>query len=177
MHVGSLTRDQTHTPYLGRQSPKNWTTGVCACSVTSGMSDSLWSMDCSLPGSPVCGILQSRMLEWVAVPSSRGSSWHKDGTCVSCIAGRFFTTKPPRKPGLLGKFLQSHFYSYLIYFFPTLNAYYFCNLKKKFVRMYFIWPSRMRTTKRMLTIQKEWVLTSSSLSGRRRDEGLMGVAP
>ena len=37
------------------------------------------------------GILQARILEWVAVPFSRGSSWPNDQTRVSCIAGRFFT--------------------------------------------------------------------------------------
>ena len=37
------------------------------------------------------GILQARMLEWVAVPSSRGSSPPRDGTQVSYIGGRFFT--------------------------------------------------------------------------------------
>ena len=41
--------------------------------------------DCSLPGSSVHGILQARILEWVAVPSSRGSSQPRDWTCVSCI--------------------------------------------------------------------------------------------
>ena len=43
------------------------------------------------------GILQARILEWVAMPSSRGSSWPRDPTCASCvsgIAGCFFTTKP-----------------------------------------------------------------------------------
>ena len=44
-------------------------------------------MDCSLPGSSVHGILQARILEWVAMPSSRGSSQSRDQTCVSCIAG------------------------------------------------------------------------------------------
>ena len=58
-------------------------------------------MDYSPPGSSVHGILQSRILEWVATPSCRGSSWPRDWTrisCVSSIAGRFFTTKPPGKP-------------------------------------------------------------------------------
>ena len=41
-------------------------------------------MDCSLPGSPVHGILQARILEWVAMPSSRGSYQPRDGTQVSC---------------------------------------------------------------------------------------------
>ena len=44
-------------------------------------------MDCSPLGSSVHGILQARILEWVACPSSRGSSWLKDRTLVSCIAG------------------------------------------------------------------------------------------
>ena len=48
-------------------------------------------MDCSLPGSSFHGILQERILEWVAISFSRGSSWPRDGTQVSCIAGRFFT--------------------------------------------------------------------------------------
>ena len=48
-------------------------------------------MNCSLPGSSVYGILQARILEWVAMPSSRGSSQSRDQTWVSCIAGRFFT--------------------------------------------------------------------------------------
>ena len=43
--------------------------------------------DCSLPGSSVHGILQARILEWVAIPFSRGSSWLRDQTWVSCIGG------------------------------------------------------------------------------------------
>ena len=48
-------------------------------------------VDCSLPGSSVHGILQARILEWVAIPFSRGSSWSRDQTWVSCFASRFFT--------------------------------------------------------------------------------------
>ena len=48
------------------------------------------SMDCSPSGSSVHGILQERVLEWVAIPFSRGSSWPRDWTWISCIAGRFF---------------------------------------------------------------------------------------
>ena len=48
-------------------------------------------MDCSLSGSSVHGILQARILEWVAIPFSRGTSRLRDWTQVSCIAGRFFT--------------------------------------------------------------------------------------
>ena len=49
------------------------------------------------PGYVHC-ILQARILEWVAMPSSRGSSWHKDRTHGLCTAGRFSTTEPPGKP-------------------------------------------------------------------------------
>ena len=47
-------------------------------------------MDYNLPGSSVHGILQARILEWVVIHFSRESSRLRDGTWVSCIAGRFF---------------------------------------------------------------------------------------
>ena len=43
------------------------------------------------PGSSVHGVLQARILEWVAIPSSRGSSWPRDRTPFSCTAGSRFT--------------------------------------------------------------------------------------
>ena len=49
-------------------------------------------MDCSPPGFSVHGILQARILEWVAIPFSGGSSQPRDQTQVFYIAGRFFTT-------------------------------------------------------------------------------------
>ena len=48
-------------------------------------------MDCSPPGSSVHGILQARILEWVAFPFSKGFSQSRDQTQVSCIGGRLFT--------------------------------------------------------------------------------------
>ena len=58
-------------------------------------------MDCSPPGPSVHGIFQARILEWVAMPSSRGYSPSRDRThdsCISSLAGRFFTAEPPRSP-------------------------------------------------------------------------------
>ena len=49
------------------------------------------SMDCSLPGPTVHGIFQARILEWVAISFSRGSSRPRDRTWVSHLAGRHFT--------------------------------------------------------------------------------------
>ena len=54
-------------------------------------------MDCSLPGPSVYGILQARILEWVAMPSSGEFSQPWDWTRVSYIT-EFFTTEPPGKP-------------------------------------------------------------------------------
>ena len=49
-------------------------------------------VDCSPPGSSIHGILQARILEWVATSLSRGSSWPRDWIPVSCIAGRLYVT-------------------------------------------------------------------------------------
>ena len=58
----------------------------------------LQTMDCSLPGSSVHGILQARILEWGAVPFSRGSSQPRDRTLVSGIAGDSLPSEPLGKP-------------------------------------------------------------------------------
>ena len=47
-------------------------------------------MDCNLLGFSIHGILQARVLEWIAISFSRGSSWHRDRTRVSRIGGRRF---------------------------------------------------------------------------------------
>ena len=71
-----------------------------ACSVTE-LCLRLWEpMDCSLPDSSVHGIFQAKILEWVAIYSSRGSLQPRNRTHaskISCIAGGFFTTAPPGK--------------------------------------------------------------------------------
>ena len=78
-------------------------------------------MDCSPPGSSVHRILQARIVEWIAIPFSRGSCLPKDRTrvsCISSIAGRFFTAEPLGKPTpnfniLSKKSLSSYFSEYL----------------------------------------------------------------
>ena len=55
-------------------------------------------MDGSLPCFSVHAIFQARVLEWVAISFSRGSSWPRDWTQVSCIAGRRFTLWATRVP-------------------------------------------------------------------------------
>ena len=70
---------------------------MCVCSVAQSC-PTLWnSMDYSSPVFSVPGILHARILEWVAIPFSRGSSWFRDQTCVSCTARRFFTVWATRE--------------------------------------------------------------------------------
>ena len=61
------------------------------------MSDSLRPMDCSPPSSSIHGILQARILEWVAVSFSRASSRPRDRSQVSHIAGRRFNLCATKK--------------------------------------------------------------------------------
>ena len=85
-------------------------------------------MNRSLPGSSVHGIIQARILEWVAMPSSRGSSQPRDQTHVSwgsCTAGGLFTSEPQGKPWLYGNTLEldkNNLISLrIIFFYKTLT--------------------------------------------------------
>ena len=72
------------------------------------------SMDCSTPGSSVCGIFQARILERVAISFSRGSSQPRVGTPASCTSGRLYCLSHQGGPcvwsrkGLRGTGLQLH---------------------------------------------------------------------
>ena len=55
-------------------------------------------VDCSLPGSPVHGISQVRILEWIAIPFSRGSFQIGIKLMSPALTGGFFTTEPPETP-------------------------------------------------------------------------------
>ena len=98
------------------------------------MSDSCDPMGCSLPGSSVYGILQARILEWVTISFSTGSSWPRNWTPVSCIAGRFLSDWATREAsGIristhIRIYSYTHIYTYTyIYsfldYFPTIGNY------------------------------------------------------
>ena len=71
----------------------------CCCCLVDKLCLTLFDpMGHSLPGSSVHGIAQARTLKWVAISFSRASSRPRDRTCLSCIAGGFFSTTPPGKP-------------------------------------------------------------------------------
>ena len=86
---------------------------VCVCLGTQLCPAFCYLMDCSPPDSSVHWILQAKILEWVAIPFSKGSSQPKDQIHVSYTAGRFFTISAPR---------EAHVYIY-IYIYIHINIY------------------------------------------------------
>ena len=83
-----------HLSHQGSPKKASW----CVCSIVSG---SLQPMDHSSPGSSVLGISQARILEWVAISSSRRPSQARDrpeSPVSPTLAGKTFTNVPPGKP-------------------------------------------------------------------------------
>ena len=75
------------------------------------VSDSCDPMDCSPPGSSVHGIFQARILEWIAISFSRGSSKPRNWTQVSCITGRFFTNWAIREAHIFFPYVNIYVYT------------------------------------------------------------------
>ena len=88
-----------YTIYLFKRMPVCVCVCVCARvrSVTQSCETLCDTTDNSLPGSSVHGIFPARIVEWVAISSSRGSSQPRDCTHISCIADRFFTVWATRE--------------------------------------------------------------------------------
>ena len=87
-----------HIPILNNK----WAGKVCAFFIWKSKSHAQSClcnpMDCIACQAPLpIGILQARILKWVAISSSRGSSQPRYQTHISCIAGRLFTVEPPEK--------------------------------------------------------------------------------
>ena len=83
-------------------------------------------VDCTLPGSSVHGILQARILEWVAISFSRGSSRPRDRTQISHIAGRCFNLWAKAKEVPKSQILMQYFY--LFSFIKIFICVYFLNV-------------------------------------------------
>ena len=97
-----FVRQETSVHFSEREVPVGavWVSVcVCVCVCVCGQSCPTLCdpMDCSPPGSSVRGLLQARILEWVTIPISRGSSWPRDWTSVSHTAARFFTVWASRE--------------------------------------------------------------------------------
>ena len=81
---------------LKKKKEKKWVANSCSLWRIEELNSISWKEECyrtwrSSPGSSVHGIVQARILEWVAIPFSRGSSQPRNQTWVSYNAGRFFT--------------------------------------------------------------------------------------
>ena len=113
-------------------------------------------MDCSLPGSSVHGILQARILQWVPIPFSRGSSWPRDRIQVSRIAGRFLTI-------IATKAYSSRLYDGCELFFSVL-----LNFHKLKISMCFIVQGRHCC----FTLYGACMISSSVVSDSLRPHGL-----
>ena len=90
-HLNQITSKRPHLSMLSYQ---GGVCGVCVCvcvCVSQSCSTLCNPTNYSLPASSVHGISQARILEWVAIPFSRGSSHLRDWILVSCTGGRFFT--------------------------------------------------------------------------------------
>ena len=85
----------------------DWTDLMLVLSL-SVMSKSCDPMDCSPPGSSIHGILQARILEWVATPSSRGSSRPRDGTCTSYVSAGAAGSLPLAPPSCNSAQMPAH---------------------------------------------------------------------
>ena len=83
--VNGLSADTKSAGTLLLDSPTSRLREINICCLSHGLTVHD-PMDCSPPGSSVHGLLQARILEWLAIPFSRGSSRPRDWTWVSCIA-------------------------------------------------------------------------------------------
>ena len=103
---GSILSNSKNCSEEGRGRARIWYIGVLqqragSLNIESEVAQSCLTLcdpiDYSLPSSSVHGILQARIVEWVAFPFSRGSSWPRDWSRVYCIARRFFIVWVTRK--------------------------------------------------------------------------------
>ena len=103
----------------------------CCCLLAKSYPTLCHPMDCSLPDSSVHGILQTRILEWVAIPFSRGSSRPRIEPESPALAGGFITTELSGKPTNAPYFPRSIFAPTLHQFFLTKRAYFLAVEKER----------------------------------------------
>ena len=125
-------RATQHELVMVEGSDKTWSTGeeVKWSEVAQSCPTPCDPVDCSPPGFSVHGSLQVRILEWVAISFSRGSSRPRDQTWVSCIAGGFFTIWTTRETPFYSywslnsgySFPHSPFTLFLLLFSPILSS-------------------------------------------------------
>ena len=89
---------------------------VCVCMCVQSRPSLCDPVDCNLPGFSVLGISQARILEWIAISYSRGLTWPRDQSHISCLAGRFFTAEPLGKSTYIYRYIYVYIYIFQILF-------------------------------------------------------------
>ena len=117
-----------------------------------GLSTPLRPMNYSPPGSSPCGILQARILQWVAIPFSRGSSWPRDYTQVFCTVGRFFTSWTTREAWRTKPISHKVFQLYVVKFCKCSK--YFCVFSNYWVTILYIYIYKYYT---VIIFPYKWV--------------------
>ena len=150
---------------------------VLACSVAQSCLTLCDPMDCNLPGFSAHGILQSRILKWVAIPFSSESSWLRDQTQVSCIAVGLFTfwatretllklywwwnraAHQPPLPSPVGSCQYLAFPMNFLYLQPSSSLYPFCSSQGWFFQSSSVQSNkgRVRLTTRKTMTTKSFV--------------------
>ena len=117
MERRSLKKFQCKQTWRGRWKKGIHTEHLFVCALVAQSCPALCDpVDCSPAGSSVHGILQARILEWVAILFPGGSSWPRDRTLFSCIAGRFFTIWATREAFI---WYQTSYNCYLLWLFQS----------------------------------------------------------
>ena len=102
-------------------------------------------MDYSLPGSSIHGIFQARVQERVAISFSRGSSWPRDRTWVSCIVGRcFYRLSYQGSPIYIYIYIYTHTHTYIyIYMYFLQSSFQFSYMCIIEISLSLFWPQHV----------------------------------
>ena len=109
--------------------------GVCCCSVIMLSLTLCNPMDYSPPSSSVHGFSQAKILEWVAISFSRGSSWCRDQTHIFYIDRRLFNTEPLGNPLIDHNLLHFEYLICLMYIYCVKNLWYL----RRLLYVYGLW--------------------------------------
>ena len=108
MYMCIHTHTHTHTHIPLPNAPQNLACAMLYLITQSCLTLRNAKLDCSPPGFSIRGILQARVLKWVAIPFSRESSQPRDWIQVSCLAGRFFTIWATREAHVYTSVYKKH---------------------------------------------------------------------
>ena len=156
---------------------------LCCCSLVAQSCSTLCDpLDYSLLGLSVHGILQARILQWGGISLSRVSFWPRNGTCVSCFTGGFFTTELPGKPGIVCTHKKLEVWSWNIptgdwlnassIFWKTPRVKYYTNTEKR-IRHICVYRQRRPMAPHSSTLA--WKIPWAEEPGRLQSMGLQRV--